>query len=93
MTSWTSLPTEEAFITLRALGRVALTWSLYGESSGHVLITWDVSSGHVLITWDVSAGASTGRLVIGLLSPGLLGQSVLLGNVIFFDPITDSLPT
>ena len=25
MTSWTSLPTEEAFITLRALGRVALT--------------------------------------------------------------------
>ena len=27
MTSWTSLPTEEAFITLRALGRVALTVS------------------------------------------------------------------
>ena len=25
MTSWTSLPTEEAFIMLRALGRVALT--------------------------------------------------------------------
>ena len=25
MTSWTSLPTAEAFITLRALGRVALT--------------------------------------------------------------------
>ena len=25
MTSWTSLPTEEAFTTLRALGRVALT--------------------------------------------------------------------
>ena len=25
MTSWTSLPTEEAFITLRALSRVALT--------------------------------------------------------------------
>ena len=25
MTSWTSWPTEEAFITLRALGRVALT--------------------------------------------------------------------
>ena len=25
MTSWTSLPTGEAFITLRALGRVALT--------------------------------------------------------------------
>ena len=25
MTSWTSLPKEEAFITLRALGRVALT--------------------------------------------------------------------
>ena len=28
MTSWISLPTEEAFITLRALGRVALTASL-----------------------------------------------------------------
>ena len=28
MTSWTSLPTEEAFITLRALGRVALTKEL-----------------------------------------------------------------
>ena len=29
MTSWTSLPTEEAFITLRALGRVALTWERF----------------------------------------------------------------
>ena len=28
VTSWTSLPTEEAFITLRALGRVALTFTV-----------------------------------------------------------------
>ena len=36
VTSWTSLPTEEAFITLRALGRVALTasesrWLVWGS--------------------------------------------------------------
>ena len=35
MTSWTSLPTEEAFITLRALGRVALTVPVVPNGVGH----------------------------------------------------------
>ena len=34
MTSWTSLPTEEAFIMLRALGRVALTNSNWVQDAG-----------------------------------------------------------
>ena len=40
MTGWTGLPTEEAFITLRALGRVALT---------HLISQCVVSDGSLMV--------------------------------------------
>ena len=42
MTSWTSLPTEEAFITLRALGRVALTCTV--SAGGDTVGSWGDSN-------------------------------------------------
>ena len=41
MTSWTSLPTEEAFITLRALGRVALTETSLGYTASCSIVVMD----------------------------------------------------
>ena len=55
MTSWTSLPTEEAFITLRALGRVALTQAWCRASSS----LWSGFSGMLIMQFLVQVQSNS----------------------------------
>ena len=70
MTSWTSLPTEEAFITLRALGRVALT--VFGMS---VVAQHQLEARREILTAD--GVEDDARVLFHLLNRGLLGKEVM----------------